>query len=114
MELERKEVKNTVVLAFQDSTILDDTNAQKFKNKLIATLAEGKHVLLNMGKLNLISSSGMGALVAISALANERKVFFGLCNLSGNLMNLFKVTKLYMIFKIFQTEDEAIDAFSIE
>lgn len=112
MELDRKEVGNTILLSFAAPMILDDTNAQDFKNTLMATIGEGKNLLLDFSKLSLISSSGIGALVAVAALANERKVMFGFHGLSANLMNLFKVTKLYMIFQIFKTEEEALQAFN--
>lgn len=112
MELVRKEVEDIVIISFEESTILDDTNAARFKTKLMGILGEGKSVLIDFSNMNLISSSGMGALVAISALANEKKVKFGFYGLSTNLMNLFKVTKLYMIFKIFKDQDEAMDAFA--
>ncbi len=112
MELIQNELGDNIMLAFKEATILDDTNAQKFKNKLMAALGEEKNVLIDFTNLNLISSSGMGALVAISALAGERKVKFGFYGLSPNLMNLFKVTKLYMIFKIFKSQEEAVEAFA--
>ena len=78
----------------------------------MAILQEEKNVLIDFSNLNLISSSGIGALVAIAAMANEHKVRFGFFGLSNNLMNLFKVTKLYMIFQIFKTEEEALEVFA--
>jgi len=70
-----------------------------------------KHVVLDLGGLKAINSSGLGAMVA--ALTSLRKGSGDLClaRLSENVNALMMITHLFRVFKIYDTIERAVSSF---
>uniref|UniRef100_A0A7V3VS69 Anti-sigma factor antagonist n=1 Tax=Mesoaciditoga lauensis TaxID=1495039 RepID=A0A7V3VS69_9BACT len=88
---------------------LDAYQSIDFKKRMIeeAINATNKRILVDMTNLSYIDSAGLGALVSLLKRANEGSKeirFFGMRN---NVKKIFELTKLNMIFKIFDTYEEA-------
>ena len=76
-------------------------------------LREGHtQILLNLGDVHYIDSSGLGALV--SSFTNVRKQGgeLKLLNLTNKVRELMQITKLYTVFDISNNEAEAVKSFS--
>jgi anti-sigma B factor antagonist len=83
-----------------------------FRDK-VRTLSQTGHsqLLLNLGEVNYIDSSGIGELVsAYTSVANASGTL-KLLNLTKRIQDLLQITKLYTVFEIFDDETAAIRSF---
>jgi anti-sigma B factor antagonist len=73
---------------------------------------EGKRrVLLNLADVTALDSTGLGTLVAGYATFEKAAGRLKLLNLSPKIAELLTVTKLYIVFDIFDDEAEAVASF---
>jgi len=70
-----------------------------------------KNVLLNMGDVNYIDSSGLGELVSAFTTAKNQQADVKLLNLTKKVHDLLQLTKLYTVFDIKDDEASAIASF---
>ena len=92
---------------------IDLYNAPEIKD-VIGKLIEEKiyNVIIDLEKVSYIDSSGIGAL--ISSLSNLKKYQGGLkiINVYASVKKVFELTKLTSFFEIYDSEDEAVEAFN--
>ncbi len=87
---------------------LDAYHSIEFKEKMIEVIkGNGKKILIDMTDLNYIDSAGLGALVSLLKRASENSKELRLFGLKGNVKKVFELTRLNMVFKIFDTFEEA-------
>jgi len=70
-----------------------------------------KNILLNLGDVNYIDSSGIGELVAAFTSVRNQGGELKLLNLTRKIHDLLQITKLYTVFDVRDDEAEAISAF---
>ena len=61
-----------------------------------------------MTDLSYIDSAGLGALVSLLKRASENSKELRLFGLRGNVKKIFELTRLNMVFNIFDTLEEAL------
>jgi anti-sigma B factor antagonist len=71
-----------------------------------------KKVVLQLGEVSFLDSVGLGALVRQLNTLRARGGDLRLCRVPPILMQILQVTTLLRIFPIYETEDEAVLAFS--
>jgi len=75
-------------------------------------IEEGKRrVLLNLADVTALDSSGLGTLVAGYATFEKNGGRLKLMNLSPKVAELLNITKLYIVFDVFDDEAEAVTSF---
>ena len=75
-------------------------------------LAKGsKKILLNLGDISYIDSSGIGELVSAFTSVKNQGGEMKLLNLTKKVHDLLQITKLYTVFDIWDNEARAIGAF---
>lgn len=75
-------------------------------------LAKGqKKILLNLGDVNYIDSSGIGELVSAFTTAKNQGGELKLLNLTKKVHDLLQITKLYTVFDVKDDETAAVKAF---
>ncbi|HJT68873.1 MAG TPA: STAS domain-containing protein [Terriglobales bacterium] len=75
-------------------------------------LAKGrKKILLNLGEVNYIDSSGIGELVSAYTTAKNQGGELKLLNLTKKVHDLLQITKLYTVFDVKDDEAAAVKAF---
>ena len=75
-------------------------------------LAKGnKKIILNLGDVNYIDSSGIGELVSAFTAVRRENGELKLLNLTKKVHDLLQITKLYTVFDIKDDEATAIKAF---
>jgi anti-sigma B factor antagonist len=80
----------------------------------VRELAAGGHkkMLLNLGEVSYIDSSGIGEMVSgFTTVANQGGQL-KLLNLTKRVKDLLKITKLYTVFEVFDDEAAAIRSFA--
>ncbi len=70
-----------------------------------------KPILLNMGDVNYIDSSGLGELVSAYTTAKNQGAQVKLLNLTKKVKDVLQLTKLYTVFDIYDDEASAIASF---
>ncbi len=70
-----------------------------------------KKILLNLGDVNYIDSSGIGELVAAYTTVKNQGGELKLLNLTKKVHDLLQITKLYTVFDVRDDETSAIKSF---
>jgi anti-sigma B factor antagonist len=76
-----------------------------------STLTESKRVVLELGDVYFIDSAGVGLLARLFASAQMAGGALKLANLSPRLQDMLKITRLFLVFEIFDTAEEAAKSF---
>ena len=103
-----------------DVTVLDASGritlgegSTTFREKIKELAAAGsKKVLINMGDISYIDSSGIGELVSGYTTITNNGGALKLLNLGKRVQDLLQITKLYTVFETFDDEAAAIRSFS--
>ena len=75
-------------------------------------LEEGKkRILLNLGGVSYIDSSGIGELVSSYTAINKEGGQLKLLNLTQKLQDLLTITKLLTVFDVYDKEADALNSF---
>lgn len=100
----------TTVLILQPTGRLDITTAWQFRLKLQECIAKlSRHIVVNLGQVNFIDSSGLTSLVAGMRDADKVRGSFRICNVHPEAKLVFEVTMMDSVFEIFETESEALE-----
>lgn len=68
-------------------------------------------VVLNLGEINYIDSSGIGELVSGFTTIKNSGGELKLLNLTKKVHDLLQITKLYTVFEVHNDEHSALDSF---
>jgi len=68
-------------------------------------------ILLNLGDVNYIDSSGIGELVSGFTAVRSREGQLKLLNLTKKVHDLLQITKLFTIFDVYSDEGTAVGSF---
>jgi anti-sigma B factor antagonist len=71
-----------------------------------------KRILLNLGDVNYIDSSGIGELVSAFTAAKKQDGEVKLLNLTKRVHDLLHITKLYTVFDVKDDEALAVESFT--
>ncbi len=75
-------------------------------------LGEGKNkILLNLGQVGYVDSSGIGELVSSFTAVNKEGGTLKLLNLTQKIQDLLAITKLLTVFDTFDNEGDALSSF---
>ncbi len=75
-------------------------------------LGEGKKkILLNLGKVGYVDSSGIGELVSSFTAVNKEGGSLKLLNLTQKIQDLLAITKLLTVFDVYDSESEALSSY---
>ncbi len=71
-----------------------------------------KKILLNLGEVSYIDSSGIGELVSAFTTVTNHGGKLKLLGLTKRVKDLLQITKLYTVFEVFDDEAEAVRSFA--
>jgi anti-sigma B factor antagonist len=75
-------------------------------------LGEGKKkILLNLGSVGYVDSSGIGELVSSFTAVNKENGSLKLLNLTQKIQDLLAITKLLTVFDVFDSEADALSSY---
>ncbi|HEY0428200.1 MAG TPA: STAS domain-containing protein [Pyrinomonadaceae bacterium] len=75
-------------------------------------LGEGKSkILLNLGQVGYVDSSGIGELVSSFTAVNKEGGTLKLLNLTQKIQDLLAITKLLTVFDTFDNEGDALSSY---
>lgn len=102
-----------LVVGFTDSKILDSQRIEQVGKELqdVVRQAVHKKLLLNFGGVSFMSSAMITKLVMLNKSCKAQGVTLKFCEVSANVMEVFKITKLNKLFDIQEGEEKAIASF---
>lgn len=74
--------------------------------------AGSRNILVNLGGVSTIDSSGIGELVSAYTTVSNRGGKLKLYNLPDKVTDILQITQLISVFEVFDDEGEAVDSFS--
>ena len=106
-----REVDGVIVLDLSGRITLGEGSVQ-LRDAIRSLISKGsKNILLNMGDVSYIDSSGLGELVSAFTTAKNQQAEVKLLNLTKKVHDLLQLTKLYTVFDIMDDEASAIASF---
>ena len=107
-----REVDGVTVLDLNGRITLGEGSVQ-LREAVRDLISKGsKTMLLNMGDVNYIDSSGLGELVSAYTTAKNQSAQVKLLNLTKRIQDLLAITKLLTVFETYESEPEAVKSFS--
>ncbi len=114
MTIQERAVGSITILDLSGKLVLGDGDTL-LKDKIHSLVFQGrKQIILNMGGVNYMDSSGLGALVASSVTAKNNSGQIKLVSLTKRLQDLLAIAKLLTVFECYDSEAEAINSFAAQ
>jgi anti-sigma B factor antagonist len=111
MELSAEAVDGVTVVRVQ-ADFLDANNSRAFKDKVLELLDHSSpRVLLDLGQVQFIDSTGCGALLACLRRLSESGGDLKLCCITSPVRALFDLVRMSRILEIHKTRAEALQSF---
>ncbi len=109
MRIDTRKSEDLLIVTPLDNRI-DASIAPDFKGHMLNWINEGNYrILLDLYHVEFIDSSGLSVLVStLKALGGKGE--FMLCSICETVMNLFRLTRMDRIFKIYPSVEEALKA----
>lgn len=112
MKIETRTANGVTILDVSGKITLAEGSVD-IRKSVRALLDAGRtNILLNLGDVKYIDSSGIGELVSSFTTVTNKGGKLKLLNLTLKLRELLAITKLLTVFESFDDEDEAVQSFS--
>ena len=112
VKISTRQVDGVTVLDMSGRITLGEGSVQ-LRDAVRDLLGKGqKHILLNLGDVTYIDSSGIGELVSAFTTAKNQGGELKLLNLTRKVHDLLQITKLYTVFDVKDDEAVAVKSFS--
>lgn len=106
-----REVDGVVIVDLSGRITLGEASG-KLRDVVRDLLGKGnKKILLNLGDVTYIDSSGLGELVSSYTTAANQGAKVKLLNVQKKVDDLLQITKLYTVFDSFDDEAKAVSSF---
>jgi len=111
LKITNREVGGITVVNLSGRLTLGDASA--LLRQSLKDLLEGgkKKIVLNLGEVGYIDSSGLGELVSSFTTVRNSGGELKLANLTQKVNDLLTVTKLYTVFEVHNDEQAAVQSF---
>ncbi len=112
MKLKTRQVDGVTILDCSGRITLGEGSVQ-LRDAVRDLLAKGsKNILLNLGEVTYIDSSGIGELVSAFTTVKNQGGELKLLNLTKKVHDLLQITKLYTVFDVKDDESSAVASFA--
>lgn len=112
MDLQIEEKDLAVVLTVSEER-LDAHNSGELKVQMMKLFEAGRNdLIVDLGGVRFVDSSGLGALVSGFKNASSRNGSLKLAGLQLQVKSMFELTRLHRVFEIFPDVSEALASFS--
>jgi len=111
LELSTRSVAGCTVISCNGRIVLGDESA-KLRQVVKEELAECNQIVLDLGGVAHIDSTGLGTLVALYTSARNVGGGIKLANISSHLYDVLGISRLLTIFELFESADDAAGTFN--
>ncbi len=101
---------DVIEIVLLDKDILDEVTINQISESLFGVIQDKSPVkmVLNFENVKHLSSSALGVLIRLNKHIKEEEGEFCLCNIKPSLYEIFVITKLNKVFKIYDNTKAAI------
>ena len=110
MQFETEKIGDVAVVKVQ-TEVLDAGNAKEFRTGISPILEENVKIVFDMSQVNFLDSSGCGTILSCLKQLNNAGGDLKMFGLQQSVRTLFELIRLHRIIDIFNTRDEAINAY---
>ncbi len=110
MEIKLEQVGDVTVAQVCEE-MLSANNVQDFKSEMAKILKPGSKVVLDMGKIKFVDSSGIGGLLSCVNNLSSSDSQLKLSNVTIQVRNLFELVRVHRFLNVFNTSEEAVRSF---
>jgi len=111
MKTEIREVQGVTIIRPEGKITIGEGDV-RMREAVEKALADGKKKLLvDLGKVSFMDSSGVGELVGCFTTVMNRGGKLKLLNLTKKIHDLLTITQLVTVFEVYKDEQEAITSF---
>jgi anti-sigma B factor antagonist len=111
--LKNEKINSVEVVSFENVKKFNALISEPIKQELTGYFNKpNTKLVLNLDGINYIDSSGFGVFLSVMKTANNNYGYFKICNISPEVMELFKLLQLHNIFEIYDDLDDCIKSFS--
>lgn len=106
--------KDVRIVEFTNNKILDEANIQQIQETLHALIDEDQFpkLLLDFTTVDHLSSAALGMLINTNNRIRQKNGQLRLSNIKPQIYEVFVITKLNKLFRIFPGRDEALQSFT--
>jgi anti-sigma B factor antagonist len=111
LDVKERQAGDVTILDLNGSVRMGE-GAIALRNAIRSLVEQGKKkILLNLGGVKNIDSSGIGELIANYTTISRDGGQLKLLNLTEKIQNLLVITKLLTVFDSYDNEEEALNSF---
>ncbi|HTZ59138.1 MAG TPA: STAS domain-containing protein [Acidobacteriaceae bacterium] len=112
MKIKTRQVDGVTIMDCSGRITLGEGSVQ-LRDAVRDLLSKGsKQILLNLGDVTYIDSSGIGELVSAFTTVRNQGGDLKLLNLNKKIHDLLQITKLYTVFDVKEDEASAVASFA--
>ncbi len=111
--LEIRNINNVIVVNLKDTNRLNALITEPVKESLLEFFNKPNvNLAFDLKGLSFIDSSGFGVFLSALKAAGNNYGQFKICNVNGDVMELFKLLQLHHVFEIYDELDSCIESFN--
>lgn len=111
--LKTEKINDVVVVSFDNVNRFNALITEPVKEDLKSFYNKpNTKLVLNLEGINFIDSSGFGVFLSIMKTANNNDGQFKICNISPEVMELFKLLQLHNVFDIYGSVNDCIKSYN--
>jgi len=110
LTLNTRQVGNVTIVQCQ-GRIVAGKESDSLRAHVASLLEERRSLLLHLGEVGFIDSSGLGSMVRALASTRQARGDLKLCNVPENVRKLLEMTRLTSVFDLHESEETAVAAF---
>ncbi|HEY4813184.1 MAG TPA: STAS domain-containing protein [Chthoniobacterales bacterium] len=111
LTIKERQAGDVVILDLSGKVTIGEGSVQ-LREQVRSLLEQGKKkILLNLGDVGYVDSSGIGELVSSYTTTNNQGGQLKLLNLTKKIQDLLQITKLLTVFETFDSEQTAVASF---
>lgn len=113
MKITQRELGNAVILDL-NGKLTGGPDADTFREVFKSLIDQGKkNVVVNLEKVSWINSTGLGILISGYTSVRRAGGDLVVMHASDRIESILYVTKLNLLFKSFESEEEAVKSFTL-
>ena len=111
MNIKEKMQGDVAVVALKGN-LMGEPDTTEVREKIYSLLQDDvKKIVLDLGKVKWINSSGLGSLIAAMTSVKNKGGEMRLANITEKVERVFMITQLIKVFKTYETVDRAVGSF---
>ena len=109
MEICTERVNGTTIVSVGVAR-LDVNSMDEFRQRMETIMCTGCGIVLDMGNVDVIDSSGLGVILYCMHYLKARNRRLGVCGMTRPVQLMFDLARLEKIVQVYSSRDQAVEA----